>query len=267
MNEEAEPLPAGLSASRRNRLVALLVLVLLIAGTQLYMGITEHGVTAVGVVSPLLTLLVATVIIVGVFRWVAKDPIRARGKWKTFALIGAGGAALSAVASVLGSSTKASPTDLPDPKFHVEGRRVFSGPLGYELTIPEPWTQLDIPAQPGADFAFRHAQSGAALGGYALVPDRANASIDATLNQVLDEKRKKWGGVDDVQWGNESISSIRARTLAFTFTVNHRPVRVKQWITKTGSYIAGFTCGGAVPTFSDSEALCRDVLTRIVSSR
>ncbi len=189
----------------------------------------------------------------------AKEPVRSRGlsaKQLAFA-VGVAGLGLWLFLRARG------PGSLPPPQFHLDGRRASSEPLGLALVVPAPWTSLDLPQEPGLDFAMQHPITRAVIIGYGLTPEKNKIDLDATLKLMLEEREKKWGSVSDVAWGNETLGDLAMRTVAFTLPRDGGPVRNKIWTSLRGSYVVGFTCSGAETSFPMVEKSCRDVLDHV----
>jgi hypothetical protein len=144
----------------------------------------------------------------------------------------------------------------------MEGSRVISVPLGLALTLPAPWEPKVMPAQPGVDFAAVHPPSGTFFAGYALVPESGASGVEATLREVLEGRRKKWGQLFDEQWGDEIVAGLKARWLAFTIERPDGRVRTKLWMADKGPYAIGFNCAGPESTFAESGRECRMLLDR-----
>jgi hypothetical protein len=147
--------------------------------------------------------------------------------------------------------------------FVLAGERATSTALGLSLQVPATWTRLVIPAQAGVDFAVQDA-TGIRFAAQGYAPE-ASAKVEPTLQLMLDNKRKQHGELRDVQWGDESIATLKARTLTFTIAQTpNGPARTKVWTLVRGPYWASFHCGGPEPVFAaQGEKLCRQLLDRI----
>ena len=259
--------PGVLAKRRRVAFGILFVIVLAISGAHLREGLVEHGVSAEAIVPPVLGLVLIGLVFAGVARWTRRSeaqpggttPEAAARRTKLFVGIGVGGAALSALATVLSTVTATPPAP---PRFHLEGSRVTSVPLGLALTVPASWEPVDLPASPELDFAFQHPSTGTFFAGNSIVVERRDEDLDATLRVVLDGRRAKWGQLFDEQWGSEVVGGIRTRTLALTIQRPDGRVRTKLWLGPKGPYRVGFTCAGPEATFAESEKQCREVLDR-----
>ncbi|AKU94852.1 hypothetical protein AKJ09_01516 [Labilithrix luteola] len=177
--------------------------------------------------------------------------------------VGVGVAALSVLASVLGAARGSSASASTDPSFHVDGRRVVSKALKLEMSLPEIWMRLDVPAQPGSDFLFQQKDTNTVLGGYGLAPDEHDVNLESTLDRMLDQKRQKWGALESIRWDDDSFAGLDWKTLSFSMIGPTGPVRNKLWVAKKAGAVVGFTCSGAVPTFAESDRRCSDVIHRL----
>jgi len=256
--------------SRSARVFVLLAIAIVMSAFNVYRGVKEEGFNTSTVLPPILALLLACGIVAGVLAWVRKG-----NAWRdaaglahsgpggaTLLAIAAGGVALSALAGALAPSGGEKGTAAP-PELQVEGRRVTSRPLGLVLDLPAEWERVDVPVQPGANFAVRHAPTNTVLGGFALTVDRPS-SLDATLQLMLDQRRAKYGSISDVAWGEERVGDLRARTVAFTVIMGPAgPMRILMWTAASGPYAVGFSCAGPAPAFAASEAKCRSTLAPI----
>jgi hypothetical protein len=259
--------PVLLAKRRRVAFGILFVAVLAITGGHLYEGIQQHGVSAEAIVPPVFGLVLVAVIFAAVLRSTRRAEARPGGatpeararRMKVFAALGVGGASLSALATVL--STVGAPKPAP-PQFHREGNRVTSIPLGLALTAPPSWEPVAVEAQPGVDFALQHPASGSFLAGYGLVAEHDGEDLDATLREVLEGRREKWGQLFDEEWGGETIGKASTRTLALTIQRADGRVRTKLWLGRVGPYRFGFTCSGPEAVFAESAKQCRELLDR-----
>ena len=260
--------PATLAKRRRIALGILAAAVLAISGGHLYEGVKANGVSAAAIVPVVLGLVLVAAILGGVLHFTTRaeaqpggaSPEARQRRLRISLMIGGAGAALSALATV--ASTFVAPRAAP-PEFHVTDRRISSAPLGLALTFPVPWELAPIAPQPGVDFVLSHPPTGTALSGYGLVAQPSDTDVDATLREVLEGRRAKWGGVFDEQWGDEKVGGLRARTLTFSIPRPEGRVRNKLWLARKGPYGVGFNCAGPDPTFAESEQQCRAALDRI----
>jgi hypothetical protein len=173
--------------------------------------------------------------------------------------LGLGGLVLGTVVpALLRRSHEAKPSVAPT--FVLSQERATSAAMGITLTVPAPWVKLEIPAQAGIDFAFQH-PNGIRFAASTTVPEET-AKVDPTLQLMLDNKRKQYGELGDVKWGDESIATLTARTLAFTIAAGPTgPARTKVWLVTRGRNWATFHCGGPELIFvAGGEKLCRQVL-------
>lgn len=249
------------AAARRRGMVILSVIVLVMGSAHLYQGVKQYGVSVTGILPSLLGLVLVVGIVGAVFRWTSKDPGVVTRNGKLFAALGIGGAALSGLASVLGAAANASSSG--DPTFHVDGRRMTSRALKLALTMPESWTHLDVPAQAGVDGLFKEDGSNTVLGGYVIADGQHDVNLESTLDRMLDERRRKWGELQNIRWDDDSFGGLEWKTLSFSMTGPNGPVRNKLWVSKKGSSVVGFNCSGAVPTFEASARLCADAIHRL----
>jgi hypothetical protein len=257
--------PEALAKRRRVAFGIVGIVVLAITGGHLYEGLKEHGPSAEAIVPPVLGLILIAGIFAGIRHAQRRSeaqpggttPAAARRRRNVLVALGVGGACLSALATV--GQTLTAPR-LDAPKFHAEGSRVSSTPLGLAFTLPAPWEPMTLAGQPDLDFAAQHAPSGTFFTGNAVILESREASLDATLREVLEGRRKKWGQLLDEQWGDDRVGGTPARTLAITVQRPDGRVRSKLWLLHKGPYGASFTCAGPSITFGESEKQCRMVL-------
>jgi len=257
---------------RSARVFVLLVAMCMMSTLKVYRNVTADGFHASSVLPPILALMLACGVVAGVLAWLRKG-----NAWRdaaglahggpraiTLLAVAAGGAVLSALAGAA-ARDGGRHGNIASPELEVDGRRVTSRALGLTLDLPDDWERLDVPSQVGTNFIVRHASTNTVFGGFALTVDRPS-SLDATLQMMLDQKRAKYGAIDEVAWGEDRLGELRVRTVAFTFTGPNVPQRNLLWAGATGPYAFGFTCSGAATTFAGSEAKCRSTLSTITVS-
>ena len=261
--------PVPLAVRRRRVVFVLVPLVLLITGAHAYQAIEQGGLTTAAVLPPLLSLILIGGVLGGVLWWTGRaeaapgglDPAAVKRRLRLFGVIGAIGAGLSTLAAVLGA-TVGRPRTAPAP-FVGEGLSVASAPLRLALAIPADWERLPVPAQPGLDFAVQHPGSATVLSGAVLPNDDGDFDVDATLKQMLEGRRAKWGELLDIEWGDEPLAGGRARTLALTFVRADGRRRIKVLFARRGAHSLDFDCAGPEASFAECAKQCRAVLDRI----
>ena len=181
---------------------------------------------------------------------------------KVLAIAGAIVVALVVVVVFLGRRSEPEPPKAPPAAaLRVEGRRVVAEAFGLALTLPDAWSKLGLPKQPGLDVAFRH-PGGAVLILYGVPVDPAD-TVDGTLEMMLDQRRQRFDTVDEVAWGNQRIGALDMRTLAFTVKAPTETARTKLWLAKKDRFLLGFNCSSPASAFAEGDRQCQAALQQM----
>jgi hypothetical protein len=124
------------------------------------------------------------------------------------------------------------------PKIHIEGRSLYSKPLGFRLTLPEDWTL--IPASGGPDFAARNYTARAALIGGALLADPPDEPVDETLRKLI--ALQNLAAISPINDGR--IGSRAGRTVSTKAPGQKIAIRVT--MTQKGPYVLCVFCSAAL---------------------
>jgi hypothetical protein len=113
--------------------------------------------------------------------------------------------------------------------------------FGVQVVLPSTWT-LE-PGQSGADFVAADPVTGAVLAG-AVTPSQSTSNLEATIAQIIENQRVRWGTVENSSQGVLALGLRDARWVKLSFVQDGHAVRMKVIGVQRGPKTLMLTCTG-----------------------
>jgi hypothetical protein len=147
---------------------------------------------------------------------------------------------------------------MPEPTFRFANGELRMEPSHVAVTVPDTWVAANDPPPPNMSVLLRNKEGATLIA--AAATRMPGSGAEATLRDVLEDKKKQYGTVDDANFSQETVARFFAPTLAFTVHTNTGAVRTKVWMIGNKAYWMSFQCGARVDAFASAEAACKTII-------
>ncbi len=146
----------------------------------------------------------------------------------------------------------------PEPTFRFENGELRMDPARVVVTVPASWTATK--EAPLSNISVLLRNNDGAMFMITAARRTPGSGAEATLRDVVEDKRKQYGAIEDVIFIQESVARFPAPTVVFTIRTQDRAVRTKVWMVGNKAYWIGFQCTGRVHDFPSAEAACKEII-------